>query len=82
MSTKALAPSIDPLIREYVRHAIREALTPELNPLLAEARKVLTEVRLAEHTLTSRVEFLEKAIKLTPPTRRKLEALIEALNDG
>lgn len=77
-----LAPNIDPAIRDYIRavvQQINQRQNVQLEDILTLAGRIMQDQSLATGQLNARVNLLERAINLTPATRRKMEALVALL---
>lgn len=77
-----LAPNIDPAIRDYIRavvQQINQRQNIQLEDILTLAGRIMQDQSLATGQLNARVNLLERAINLTPATRRKMEALVALL---
>lgn len=79
-----LAPNIPPAIRDYVQAVDREQRRQaglDLEDLLAHLNTNITEMKAMLGELNARMNVLERAIALTPSTRRRMELLVQVLKE-
>lgn len=83
--SSVLANNVDPATRDYVDAVLREKFAEVdlvLGQLQEQVRSLTNRVSGWSGNVHARMNFLEKAINLTPASRRKMEQLVQLLEEG